>query len=262
MRARKIGCLGMCSLSLMVSALVVVPGRADATIADRLVPVHDAADGVTAGAGRGRAFIRFGSRAALLYRGLAGRKAKVGCGDPKVQDDGSTRSTVVVHGPEMIGRAGYWWSERTLPRGRERLVFSTIDTADACFIATQRRRSDDRCLMLFRSDRNWCVRVIVALTANGSAGLEERTRTLELDLVFGMPLAQIRKELGDSAAVALDGPDASPPPGTIGVFQSTSSTVAVATLADGRRWFVRQDGDVFSTNVPSLSGRRGVTTLS
>jgi hypothetical protein len=46
-----------------------------------------------------------------------------------------------------------------------------------------------------------------------------------------------------------------------GVFQSAQSVVAVAVLADGRRRFMRQDGDLFSTNIRAMSGRRGLFTL-
>jgi hypothetical protein len=106
-----------------------------------------------------------------------------------------------------------------------------------------------------------CVRVIVALTGKGRAGLDERSRAIELDVVFGAPLAEIHEEYGAGTAVALDGPDASPPLGKIGVFQNAQTTLAVALLADGRRWFVRQEGDLFSTNVPALSGQRGTVSL-
>ena len=50
-------------------ALVIVPS-AHASVADRVVPVYDAADGVTAD----ERFVRFGPKAAKLFRGLAGRQ--------------------------------------------------------------------------------------------------------------------------------------------------------------------------------------------
>ena len=54
----------------------------------------------------------------------------------------------------------------------------------------------------------------------------------------------------------LDSPDASPPIGNVGIYQAGTSTAAVALLRDGRRLFVRQDGDVYSTNVPPARRRQ------
>jgi hypothetical protein len=242
--------------------LALAAPNASAAIADRFMPVYDRADGVTAGRQSAQtAFVRFGSKAARLYRDLAGAKAIVGCGDPTVKDDGSRSILGDSSGRTLYGAAGYLWAERSLPRQRGRVAVPTGAAADVCFIATKEQRSDDLCLSLEHDADTWCVRVIVALTDKGRAGLDARSRALELDLVFGVPLAEIQKEFGADAAVALAGPDASPPPGTVGVFQNGQTTIAVAVLADGRRLFVRQEGDVFSTNVPELSGRRGTFGL-
>jgi hypothetical protein len=61
--------------------------------------------------------------------------------------------------------------------------------------------------------------------------------------------------------VALDSPDASPPPGKLGLFKSEQSSAAVALLRDGTRRFIRQDGEVFSTNVPLLGGGGHLSSL-
>jgi hypothetical protein len=95
------------------------------------------------------------------------------------------------------------------------------------------------------------VKVVVTRTEQGVTDLDERLRALELDSMFDQPLAALQEEIGDGV-VALDSPDASPPPGTVGLFKNEQTSAAVALLRDGRRWYVRRDGDVFSTNVPAL----------
>jgi hypothetical protein len=251
----------MRAVLLSVVLFALAAPNASAAIADRFVPVYDQADGVTASKGGRTAVLRFSPKAAKLYRGLAGARATVGCGDPTIKDDGSTRLTGSLRGPTLTGRAGYSWTERTLPRRRARINVPVAGAADVCFIATKERRSDDLCLPLEPDSTPRCVRLIVALTDKGRAGLDAKARALELDLVFGVPLAEIQKEFGVDSAVALDGPEASPPPGKVGVFQNAQTTIAVAVLADGRRLYIRQEGDVFSTNVPQLSGPRGAFTL-
>ena len=81
-------------------------------------------------------------------------------------------------------------------------------------------------------------------------------RAIELDSLFDQPLAEVQQDVGEGV-VALDSPDASPPPGTVGLFKNEQTSAAVTLLRDGRRWYVRRDGDVFSTNVPMIgtSGR-------
>ena len=163
------------------------------------MPVYAAADGLTASHRADKSTLRFGPRAAKLYRGLAGQKATVGCGDPSVKDDGSSRSTGGTGRVTLDGRAGYWWSERGLPRKRGTVAIPVGSAADVCFIATAARKSDDLCV----------------------------------------PFA----------------------PGEVGLYQSGQTTVAAALLADGRRRFVRQDGEIFSTNVPALSRTYPVASL-
>jgi hypothetical protein len=69
------------SVLLSVAALALGPSAACAAIADSVVPVYDARDGVSIGKGStGIRFLRFGPKAATIYRGLAGRKALVACG--------------------------------------------------------------------------------------------------------------------------------------------------------------------------------------
>ena len=54
-------------LALAALALALAAPRADAAVADRYIPFHDAADGVTTGTdSRGRSFMRFGARWRVL----------------------------------------------------------------------------------------------------------------------------------------------------------------------------------------------------
>ena len=50
----------------------------------------------------------------------------------------------------------------------------------------------------------------------------------------------------------LDGPDASPPAGKVGYWEQGTTHIVVVLLKDGRRRFLRHDGDVVSTNEPRL----------
>jgi hypothetical protein len=245
--------------ALLISLILLVlaaPGAGAASIASRILPIRGAADGVTAGTTNRTAWLKFGPRAATLYRKLAGQKATVGCGDLSVKDDGEAWSGATVGSDgssrSESGRAGLWWVQRKLPGRRGRVSFLRGQNTDVCFIATREPKSDDICVEVVPED-GLCVRVLVALTDKGRTALDERSRSFELDTVFSVPIADIQKEFGADSVVALASPDASPPVDQVGVFQSGQTTAAVATLADGRRWYVRQDGDVFSTNVPGFS---------
>ena len=62
------------------------------------------------------------------------------------------------------------------------------------------------------------MRFVVALTAQGLADIDERSRVLELGALFGAALAEAQREFG-ADVVALDSPDASPPLGKVGIYQ-------------------------------------------
>lgn len=66
-------------------------------------------------------------------------------------------------------------------------------------------------------------------------------------------LARLIRELGPDI-VTLEQPDATPLPGTVGVFIGGVTRAVVVTRRDGTRQFVRWDGDVYSTNVPAFTG--------
>lgn len=144
--------------------------------------------------------------------------------------------------------------DRGAPRTQTRSgACRAAQPSDVCFIAVKDPRDDD-CIPIAAGD-DLCVKVVVTRTEQGVADLDERLRALELDTFFDAPLPDLRQEFG-AGIVVLDSPDASPPPGTVGIFRSEQANAAVALLRDGTRRYIRQDGEVFSTNVPFL-GRTG-----
>ncbi len=105
--------------------------------------------------------------------------------------------------------------------------------------------------------------MIVALSDDGRAYLDAFARSVELSEVFFSPtttVADLQRRYGPDV-VALAGPDASPPAGTVGFFDDGRTRTVAALLADGTRRFARMDGDVFSTNVPQLTCDPEVLTL-
>jgi hypothetical protein len=239
---------------LSAVVLAACAPSASAAVADQVVPVYDAADGVTAGQTARGTYLRFGAQAAKLYRGLAGRTVTVGCGRPSV-DTEQTMSLVGSDGTRRLVGGGYLSTKQRLPRRRGRVGLRFVGAPyDVCFVATDRKAADDVCLPVSSlGDRDECLRVIVALTEQGLADIDLRSRVIELGALFGEELARAQREFG-SDIVVLDSPDASPPIGKVGIYQAGANTAAVALLRDGRRLFVRQDGEVYSTNVSALSG--------
>jgi hypothetical protein len=145
-----------------------------------------------------------------------------------------------------------------MPRKRGRLNLPFGSSSDVCFISGKQGRSDT-CVDAVDGDSG-CVKLVVALTDQGLVDIDERSRMLELTGLFGYPLADLQKEFG-ADVVALASPDASPPPGKVGIYSDAQTTVAAALLRDGTRRFMRQDGDLFTTNLPALAGGRGATSL-
>jgi hypothetical protein len=237
---------------LSVAALAIVVPAADAGVIDKYVPVYDAATGVTVARAGGKVVFRFGPKAAKAYRILAGKKVTIGCGHP-IRDDGSRSFDGTV-----LSKAGMASTEVRAPRKRGRVSVAMPGAADVCFISVMDVQADD-CVPASPDDER-CVKVVVARTEQGRTDLDERLRALELDAMFDQPLAELQKEFGDGV-LALDSPDASPPPGMVGIFKNEQSSAAVALLRDGTRRFIRQDGEVFSTNVPALGGGEQLSSL-
>jgi hypothetical protein len=253
--------MSMRAFFLSVAVLAVCAPSADATVADHVVPVYDAADGVTAGQTARGTYVRFGPQAAGLYRRFAGRTVTVGCGRPSI-DAEETFSSLGTNGARRLEGGGYLSTNQRLPRRRGRVELRFVGAPyDVCFIATGRKSADDVCLAVSSlGGRDACVRVVVALTDRGLADIDERSRVIELGALFGAPLEEAQREFG-ADVVVLDSPDASPPIGKVGIFEAGTTTAAVALLRDGRRLFVRQDGEVYSTNVRPLSGGNDVFSL-
>jgi hypothetical protein len=247
---------------LSVAVLGCSAATANAAIADRLFPVLDATSGVTGGKSAHGVYLRFGPKAAKAYAALAGKKVTVGCGHP-VPGDGSFTSTgmsdTAGHDVSTTSSAGMTWTELRLPRKRGRVDLPFGGTADVCFISGEQAPRSDVCVDAVPHDSG-CVKLVVALTAQGHVDIDERSRALELTGLFGFPLAEVQQEFG-ADVVALDSPDASPPPGKLGIYSDAQTTVAAALLRDGKRRFMRQDGELFTTNVPALAGGRGMTSL-
>src|SRR5690349_19749750 len=104
----------MRAFALSVLALALLVPSASAGPLDKFVPVYDAAHGVTVTRAHGKIVFRFGPKAAKLYRGLAGKKAIVGCGHP-VKDDGSYEGGGDSSGFSYSGRAGMYWTDVRVP---------------------------------------------------------------------------------------------------------------------------------------------------
>jgi hypothetical protein len=79
--------MSMRAFFLCVVVSAVCAPSASASIADQVVPVYDAADGVTAGQTARGTYLRFGPSAARLYRRFAGRTVTVGCGRPSIDTE-------------------------------------------------------------------------------------------------------------------------------------------------------------------------------
>ncbi len=218
--------------------------------------------------------LRFGPRAAKLYRGLAGRKASVGCGRPGIDNSAATADGDITAwgggsfdpstGLHELSGGGYAGTDMRLPRSgaRVKLPF-TGDPYDVCFIATPVRRTDRECLDPFAMDGTTaCVRVLVALTDAGRAQVDYRARMIDLGAMVDHvgwaknPAKRLAEVIGTPGLdiVALDQPDAVPAPGTTGVYLSGVTRIVSVTLHDGTRKFVRWDGDVYSTNAAEFAG--------
>lgn len=211
------------------------------------LPVFTAADGVAV---KGNA-MTFSAKADKLYRTLAGRRAYTVCG---AFTDSLARDYTGSNGVQTLARK----------RGAVRL--STGGRPDVCALATKPKNLEDSfCRQLRAETVGWCARVIVPLTARGRAYIDRLQGVVTLtgadDQITSLPpdWAPTPVELLQGAVnadvVALDGPDATPPAGKLGLYgDGTNHTLAIL-LADGKRLFLRREGNVITTNIPELFGR-------
>jgi hypothetical protein len=221
------------ALLLSLTLLAVAVPAADAAVADRYLPVHDASDGVHVKVSEQQVAISFSPAASRLWRTLAGRGTTGLC------------ATLAPAGTELVLDASSRTRLGVLPRkpGSARLV---AEDADVCSLGTTRTATDTSCLPL-RYSEDPCTRVVVALTDRGRAYVDALARTLELAAIPELGLDGLGTDL-----VLLASADASPPMGKIGYWEQGTSNNTVVMLKDGRRRFLRRDADVFTTNDPRL----------
>jgi hypothetical protein len=236
-------------LTLLASACFA-PG-ANAAVADSLLPIYDAADDVhVRGGGES---LRFGPKAAKLYKTFAGKRASVGCAEV-YDDDGALRSSGFMSHPDY-----------RIAKRRGSVPMWTA--GDYCAIATKRTKQEARCFPAEAG--SLCVRVIVATNAKGRAFLDQRSRTIELSMTIsavglagdptsklpgGTRLERVQAMLGPDV-VELATPEDSPPAGKVGFWTDDRTGIAaVALLADGTRRYVRFQDGVYSTNDLLLNG--------
>ena len=122
------------------------------------------------------------------------------------------------------------WTDIRMPRKRGRVNVPVLSITDVCFISGKELRGvdgcmpavvdDDRCVDRRRADRA------------GLADIDERLRAVELAALFDAPLAEVQEELG-ADVVVLESPDASPPPGKVGIFSRVADDGRRGVAADG-----------------------------
>ena len=187
--------------------------------------------GVSAVRSHGVLKLHFGPRAAGVYRRLAGHRLQIGCETLPVENGDGTSSGGASLGP--AGRA---------PKRRGALDTGMRGRADYCYV--------DR-----RRPHFWELVAVVPASAAGRTYLDEYQRVVELETALdlaGSPPATTDHAVADYPRflIAMDGPDGSPPAGDRVGYWSDGSHVVLAILsAAGRRLFISQQGDVFSTNV-------------
>jgi hypothetical protein len=238
--------------SLLVALLAVTIAAPSAHAAVRsadFLPVYGPGDGVRLTQGNVPQ-LRFGPKAAKLYRTLAGRRVSVVCGafDEKLSRDYTVR-----------GRTA------PLPRRRSNVSLNTGGRPDVCALATGAKLNDSPCWALVADTEDQCAAVIVAVTPRGRTYLDRLHRVIELvasdDQITSLPpdWAPTPVELLQGAieadVVGLPTPDAAPPRGKLGLFGDGANHTVAVVLQDGTRLFLRREGQVITTNVPELFGR-------
>ena len=210
-------------LTAALPALLALPQTASAQVAGP-------DQGVTAAHGAHGIVIKFGKRAAKTYRRIAGRRIKDSC-ESVARNAGYGVS--VEGGMEMTVRA---------PRKRGRIRTFDRSRADVCVVRL--RKAGDE------------VVAAAPLTARGRTFLDELGIASLISAVLDIgnddgtpaPAADVVAQ-GHGAIVALDGPDASPPPGKAGYWTDGVRVVVAGVSAAGRRLFIEVERDVIRTNV-------------
>jgi hypothetical protein len=204
-------------------ALLALPQTASAQVAGP-------DEGVTAAHGAHGIVIKFGKRAAKTYRRIAGRRIKVSC-ESVSRNAGYGIS--VEGGMEMTVRA---------PRKRGRIRTFDRSRADICVVRLPKAGDE--------------VVAAAPLTARGRTFLDELGIASLISTVLDIgdddgtpaPAADVVAQ-GHGAIVALDGPDATPPPGKAGYWTDGVRVLVAGVSAAGRRLFIEVERDVIRTNV-------------
>jgi hypothetical protein len=228
--------------------VVLAPSAGAATLGDGYIPDAETLPGVTVTVGKqGERSLRFGAKAAKVYRTLAGKRATYSCAVLE-NDDGWLRVDAGTSQRE------------TLPRRANRVIRLARSTGvDVCALSTKRNEKRDVPCSIPSDNERECVRVIVALTDAGRTYLDAKKRAIELFVVATSidALAEqgrdLQKVFGDSV-VALASPDASPPVGKVGYIRQPNGLATASLLASGERAFLSIQNGVYSTNVPDLMG--------
>jgi hypothetical protein len=198
-------------------------------------------------AGPGTVRITFGDAAARLFRRVAGRSLTVRC-----ERVGERAGPVLLR----EDRTGELVRTLTAPARRRPIRVRKPGA----------RRDFDVCRLVALRPRNRSFRTVlsldVPLTQAGAALLRDRAlgdrMVALLDLVAGNASGDRYPAFAPIAAVVprlvqLPSPDATPPPGRLGLFTDAAQHVTVVAVSVlGMRLFIDADGEILSTNVPEL----------
>jgi len=219
-----------------VAVLVVVASLAAAAPAAAQVEVR----GVRAeNAAAGGVTITFTSRAAKLYRRIAGLRTFVRC-QTAVPD-------AALLAP--LDRVDELFAQRRLPLKRRalRVRHAPGTTYDVCEVSALRGQTAVRSLTLPLTDAGVAYlaakrvgnRLVAALEVVSGLGPDGRYPAAADVLVPGL--------------VVLAAPSDSPPAGKVGLYSDGARHITVAALTPGgQRLFIDADGGVLTSNVPEL----------
>lgn len=246
------------ALCLTLFTFACVAPSANAAVADYFIPLKDASDGVhVVQKQTGEVELRFGPKAAKLYKTIGGKRAELSCGTVTDEPAG-----------DGFYSTGHGSSIETLPKRRGTVrMYQADPDLELCAISTPRVKRDRTCFPP-EKDSKRCVRVLVAVTPSGQAYIDAQARTIELSLTFltlslsedsalkvpgATRLERMQNMLGPDV-VELANPDEAVQPGKVGYWFDGKNAAVAVLLADGTRSFVRMQDGVYSTNNMALNG--------
>jgi len=192
--------------------------------------------------------ISFHRGAAGTFKLIAGRRVDVTC--TAVGKARRTGATVVESDTKTL---------RAPKRRRAFRVALSPRSAAFCVVSRSRfsRRKGD-ITSTFPSRRV----AVIPLTQRGAVFLDEGRKTNAMVDLAGQaevlaggrkdglypPASELERKVGSRPA-ALATPDATPPPGRVGVYTNARDITIVTLSATGRRLYIQTEGERFSTNV-------------